>query len=519
MRLYCTRYFKKGIAWMVGCSLGLLLTMCNDFGSLNENPNAPNSVPAYMLMSGTQKFIMDRITCMDEAPRAFLLYAQHFSETAYTEHSCYQQKNDLINDYFINAYAALANLNKIIELNSQKETAAAQAKYGANCNQIAAAMTLRAWLMSLMTDAWGDLPYSEALKLEEGIYYTRYDTQQSIYAQLLKELKEASDMFDVSQEAFVSGSDQIYDGDAVKWKRFANSLRCRLAVHLSKVDSHWRDYIEEAVNDGVFESSADNAYYQFSESGTEYCGFYASFFIRSRSDFNITHAMVELMKSLDDPRLPIFATSNQGVIRGMPYGLPSDVASVYFENCTNWQKNPPFFLSKDFAYPIMTYSELMFILCEAHNYNVEEFREGVRYSIRRWAVQSLTNVTEEDALGYVDRVSVRVDAEAVAVQKYIDLYLNGMEAWTEVRRTGYPEQLVRPGEITATVNGKEYTFQPLTDSKRDIIRRIKYPDTESTLNYEYWKEAVDRLQDKTNNIYSPMYWDLRTSPYDHPENL
>ena len=134
-------------------------------------------------------------------------------------------------------------------------------------------------------------------------------------------------------------------------------------------------------------------------------------------------------------------------------------------------------------------------------------------------MQSLTNVTEEEAFGYVDRVSVKVDAEAVALQKYIDLYLNGMEAWTELRRTGYPEQLVRPGETIGTVNGKEYTFQPLTESKGDIIRRIKYPDTESTLNYDYWKEAVDRLKDKTNNIYSPMYWDVRTSTYDHPVNL
>lgn len=167
----------------------------------------------------------------------------------------------------------------------------------------------------------------------------------------------------------------------------------------------------------------------------------------------------------------------------------------------------------------MTYSELMFILCEAHDYNLDEFRDGVRSSIRRWAVQSLTNITEADAFGYIDRVSARVDAEAVAVQKYIDLYLNGTEAWTELRRTGYPEQVVRPGKTIATVDGVEYTFQPLEESKGDIIRRIKYPSSESVLNHDCWQEAVDRLKDKTNNIYSPMYWDVRTSTYDHPANL
>lgn len=511
--------YRKGIAWIAACLLCLTLISCDDFGNLNENPNSPGSVPSHMLMSGTEKFILDQVTSLEGCGRYFHLYAQHFGQTAYSEQSRYMLDEDFLSNYFNNTYAALANLNKIIALNTQAETAAAQASYGANCNQIAAAMTLRAWLMSLMTDAWGDLPYSEAMKLEEGIYYTRYDTQKSIYEQLLKELKEASDMFDVNQRVFVSGSDQIYDGDPVMWKRFANSLRCRLALHLSKVDSRWREYIEEAVRDGVFESSADNAYYQFSESGTEYFGFCYHFFVRKRCDFTIAHTLVDLMQSLDDPRLPMYTTSNQGGIRGMLYGMPNDATSAYFENCPNWLKNPPFFLKRSFAYPIMTYSELMFILCEAHDFNVEEFREGVRYSIRRWAVQSLTNVTEEEAFGYVDRVSAKVDAEAVALQKYIDLYLNGMEAWTELRRTGYPEQLVRPGEIIGTVNGKEYTFQPLTESKGDIIRRIKYPDTESTLNYDYWKEAVDRLKDKTNNIYSPMYWDVRTSTYDHPVNL
>ncbi len=511
--------YKKGTASIAACLLCFSLGSCDDFGNLNENPNSPGSVPSHMLMSGTEKLFMDQLTSLSDCGRTFHLYAQHLSETAYTEQTRYRQDNDLIGEYFNNAYATLTNLNKIIALNSNEETRAEQALYGANCNQIAAAMTFRAWVMSLMTDAWGDLPYSEAMKLEEGVYYTHYDTQKSIYEQLLKELKEASNMFDVNQRVFVSGSDQIYDGDPVKWKRFANSLRCRLALHLSKVDSHWREYIEEAVRDGVFQSSADNAYYQFSESGTEYCGFYYHFFVNKRSDFTIAHPLVDLMKSLNDPRLPIYTTSNQGVIRGMLYGVPNEAATAYFENCSNWQKNPPFFLKRSFAYPIMTYSELMFILCEAHNFNVEEFREGVRYSIRRWAVQSLTNVTETDALGYVNRVSAKVDAEAVAVQKYIDLYLNGMEAWTEYRRTGYPEQLVRPGEAIGSVNGKEYRFQPLTESKGDIIRRIKYPDTESTLNYNYWKEAVDRLQDKSNNIYSPMYWDVRTSTHDHPANL
>lgn len=68
-------------------------------------------------------------------------------------------------------------------------------------------------------------------------------------------------MIDESEPAFVSG-DRIYGGDAKKWKRFANSLKCRLAIHVSKVDSNWKTYIAEALASGVFQGNADNATYR-----------------------------------------------------------------------------------------------------------------------------------------------------------------------------------------------------------------------------------------------------------------
>ena len=96
--------------------------------------------------------------------------------------------------------------------------------------------------------------------------------------------------------------------------------------------------------------------------------------------------------------------------------------------------------------------------------------------------------------------------------------MNGTEAWTEIRRTGYPEQVLRPGEISAVVDGAQIPFDPLSDVKGDIIARVKYPTNESTLNGANWAEAVSKLDDGTNNYYTKMYWDVRTSTYDHPAN-
>ena len=115
-------------------------------------------------------------------------------------------------------------------------------------------------------------------------------------------------------------------------------------------------------------------------------------------------------------------------------------------------------------------------------------------------------------------MSQNVNAETYAIQKYIDLFCNGTEAWTEIRRTGYPNQIVRPGENCAVYNGTVYKFTPLSEVKGDIIARVKYPTDESTLNGVAWQEAVSKLQDGTNNYYTKMFWDVRTSTYDHPAN-
>ena len=166
----------------------------------------------------------------------------------------------------------------------------------------------------------------------------------------------------------------------------------------------------------------------------------------------------------------------------------------------------------------MTYAEVKFILSEYNGFSESDYREGVEASIAYWSGKSGVEVSVEDVAAYVDAVSANVGPEAVAVQKYIDLFLNGTEAWTEIRRTGYPEQLVRPGEITGIVDGTPYEFSPLSEVKGDIISRVKYPTNQSTLNGSSWTEAVAKLTDGTNNYYTKMYFDVRTSKYDHPAN-
>ena len=166
----------------------------------------------------------------------------------------------------------------------------------------------------------------------------------------------------------------------------------------------------------------------------------------------------------------------------------------------------------------MTYAELKFIIGEYNGFSVEDYQEGVLASIDYWYNVMGEAFDPDEVEAYLAAVSANVDAEAYAIQKYIDLYANGTEAWTEIRRTGYPNQIVRPGEACAALGDVIYYFEPLSDTKGDIISRVKYPTDESTLNSSSWNAAVAKLQDGTNNYYSKMFWDARTSTYDHPAN-
>lgn len=512
---------------------GVSIMACEDLDSLNQDPNNPDKVPSHMLMNGTEKWIMDNVYDTWFSGRQCLLYSQYWCQNNYTEEDRYQIRESVNNNYFNYLYMGVANLQKVVQLNTDEKEKAGNSIYGANNNQIAAATILKVWLMGLITDTWGNVPYSEVGKLEEGVMYCKYDDQKTIYESLISELTAAVNMIDESKVAFTSG-DVIYKGNSSKWKKFGNSLKCRLAIHLSKVDPKWKTYIAEAIQSGVFTSNADVAAFKYSSSGSDYCKFYEGWVVDGRDDFTMTKPFMDILKGQSDdlngkshpwkgvvdPRLAMYTVPNdKGEYVGVSYGVPSADMAAFTEGVPSWGDNSPAFLNPDFSVPLMTYAELQFILSEYKGFSADEYKNGIEASLDYWSKLCGADLTDAEKEDYVTAVVAKgANAETVALQKYIDLYLNGTEAWTEYRRTGYPEQLLRPGEITGKLDGADLKFEPLSEVKGDIISRVKYPTNESTLNGNNWKEAVSKLTDGTNNYYTKMYWDVRTSAYDHPQN-
>ncbi len=520
---------------------------CEDFETVNTDPNNPDVVPTNMIMAGAEKQIMDNVYDFWFSGRQCMVYTQYWAQRNYTEEDRYQIRESVNNNYFNYLYQGAANLETIIKLNTEAESAIKMSVYGNNANQIAAAKILKVWLYQLMTDTWGSIPYTEASKLKEGVYYPKYDDQTEIYKSLIAELTSAVNSINEDEPAFIGG-DRIFEGDASKWKKFGNSLKCRLAIHISKVDSKWKTYIAEALASGVFESNKDNAVYAYSATAPEQCGFYIGCFVDRRNDFTITRTFVDILKGqkdtlnvkshpwegVSDPRLPLYTTARNGKYIGMPYGIPSNKVASAMRNAapiwnnTNYtydETKVPMILHNDFTVPLMTYAELQFIISEYKGFSKEEYQNGIRASLEYWSQLNGTPINSESepintaqANAYIEAVSTTVNAETVAMQKYIDLYMNGTEAWVEYRRTGYPTQLLKPGEISVVYGGEEIPFSTLSDTKGDIISRVKYPTNESTLNAQSFTDAVAKLQDGSNNYYSKMFWDVRTTSNPHPVN-
>ncbi len=516
----------------------LLLTIvwgavsCNDLGELNKDPNNPQKVSTASLLTGSEKRMMDYIYDNWFSGRQALLYPQYWCQSDYTEEDRYQIRESVNNNYFNYLYAIAGNLNLIEELNTAAETKEEAANYGNNNNQIAVTKILKIWLMQVMADTWGSIPYSEAFQLDK-YPYPKYDDLNTLYPQFLKELDDAVGMMDTDERAFTEG-DRIYDGNTGKWKMFANSLKCRIAIRLSKVDSDWRKYIDEAVASGVFQSNSDQAMFKYSNEAPNECHFYRGFFVDNRNDFSITKPFADLLKGqpdtlnnkahpwqgVVDPRLSIYTTAQEGEYIGVPYGLPSSYMGEDIKEASpDWYKNPPVTLAKDFAVPLMTYAELCFILCERNDWDKEWYKKGIRASIDHWYAAGGESVDTDVLNNYVDAVSETVNAETVATQKYIHLFMQGTEAWSEYRRTGYPLTVLKPDEYSYEINGVKMAFTTLSETKGDLPARVKYPTNESTLNSKGFNAAVAKLQDGTNNYYSKMYWDVRTTANPHPANL
>ena len=464
---------------------GLILGSCTkNFEDMNTDKKNPSNVDGSYLFSNAQKELMDQISNTNVNLNIWKLISQYWTETTYTDEANYDIVNRTIPDnlfriYYVNVLQPLKEAKRLIsegELSGGETEVTRQNKlYIIELHEIYAYHNL--------VNIFGNVPYTQALNPTD-YPNPEYDDAAAIYADLLSRLKTISNGLDESDGSFGS-QDVIYGGDVAAWKKFANSLRLKIALNLADVDEATaKSNVEDAVAAGVFTSADDNALYSYLGSTPNTNPLYEDLVLSGRKDFVPANTIVDLMNTLNDPRMDYyFQDKIDGAWVPGIYG-----ASNAYSNCSHINDK---IQTADFPGILMTYSEVEFYIAEAaaRGYSVgqtasDAYEEAIRASFAFWGVPG--------ADAYI--ATVPYDGsnwkESIGTQAYIAFYTRGFVAYNEYRRLDVPTMNVAPNAATGG----------------PVPTRFTYPVNEQTLNKENYYNAAEAIGG--DDMLTKLFWDI-----------
>jgi hypothetical protein len=485
---------KRNIALMA--SLTLALGACEKkLDELNTNPNNSQvGNPAYIL-TGAERSNITRLYDVAINQDGGELIIQHWAKVQYTDEDRYSFRPGSYQSIWDGFYAGgLQDFAELIR----------EGKEANNPNVQAVGMIMKNYFFSVLTDTFGDIPYSEALRLSETILTPKYDAQQDIYTGMLAELKAANAMIKVGGAA-VNG-DAIYGGDMAKWQRFCNSLRLRLAMRI--VDANptlARTEVAELLNGttSLISSNSETAQFPFLNSAANYNPIYTNRL--TRDDHRVSRTVTSYLSRLNDPRLAVFADPAQcavpgaavdstGLYRGIPNGLTNANVAKLGPLCSS-SKVGNAFLKADAPGVLMTYAEVLFFKAEAIARGLTtgdaktEYENAIRASMAQYGFSTAAANT------YIAQTNVAYDPinykQSIGNQKWIALFGQGVEAWSEWRRLDYPKLTVAASAAGAV--------------NRTIPVRFLYPTNEQSVNAASRDAAVARQG--PDLLTTKLWWD------------
>lgn len=531
------KYIRKFVWCIAG--IAALTTACNkdELKELNINPQAKTSIDVNFLFTSAQ---LGAASGGSRGDNRYIDWRTNIgmASTAIQQLAAFSGDISNIGDkYGDNAetnaapfefiYTDLRSLAEVI-----KQTGTGGWSEGRFNNTRQAARILRAFLFHRLTDYYGSIPYTEANKSDEGIFFPKYDKQKVIYTDLLKELDQASAAFTASDPDF-SAADLYYSGDVAKWKRWGYSLMLRLAMRVSTVDQATANtYIAKAVAGGVFQSNADNTIVPMAEGPslwTNQNGISRAFYPGDGGNQTfLSKTLIDFLKGTnaavttdDDPRLMIIsggignwsATGGGTWIptntdplgqKGMPNG--NDLSRLkIIENNPNldvnatYSKINPKMLDRAESYMLMNYGEVKLLLAEAAQRGLgglnatqaaAHYNEGVKASMQMYTIYDASfAVPDTWVTAYLTTYPYGVTKPAltmIAEQMWVNHFLNWWEAWSHWRRTGLPVLVPTnfPGNVT---NGT-------------IPQKLKYPNAEVAGNPNFKTGA------SANDFVTKVWW-------------
>ena len=488
---------------LAATSLGLLAS-CEKFLDVNQNPNAVLEAPASNLLVASETslgFLMG-----SDLHRYTSLIVQQFSgqggsgiQTA--EYDRYNITPTDINNVWRGAIYAgsLADMQKLID-----QTQASSPKYAG------IAKITKGFLFSVTTDAFGDIPFSEALQFDNN-FAPKYDASADVYKGIIALLNDGISDLKKASILTPGADDLIYGGDLGKWERMANTLKLRLYLHsFPKVtptsNADFAALIAPAVAPATatifLRNNADNFQMRFEAVPNRNNPI--DQFEKSRNNtFFPSVTLVNLMNAKADPRRSAYLTLLPGTpavpafYAGAANGTGVTGVNANFSRMNTYLRGNPIpggtgFNNFDGNAPVrmLTFAEFNLILAEyfARTGNLVSAQTSLAAGIT--ASMDDAGVIAADRNAYIAARPALTAANAVQIvveEKFIANYGVAVEPWTDYRRTGFPtlnNPANSPSAITATpailrvlpYSDLERTSNPNTPARPDLTSRTVFWD-------------------------------------------
>ncbi len=535
--------FKNSIKLSLAAALLSLGACTSDFYEKNTNPDeatdemlgwdnlrtgsafmqlAQNVIPTFQIVGGEEYGSANFQVIQDLAGNIFAGYTGA-TKSSFRANNLYdilaaEWHNAMHDDAFQRAMGPWAQLDALREESPEA---------------VALADVLKVAVMHRVTDTYGPIAY---LSIGNSGIQQEYDSQEVIYNRFFEELDAAitllTDFCEKNpQSTILANYDPIYKGNVRAWVKFANTLRLRLAMRVYYADPELsKTQAEAAINNsvGLMTDASDIA--QFAKPATATQWEYPLYMIQysfNGGDSRIGATIESYMNGYEDPRREAYFTKNsRGEYRGVRNGINitadyvlSDLLSSV--NCTNndaivWMKPAEaWFLRAEY--------ELHFGSKTAAG---EYYNKGIECSFSTEGVSGVeiymadnkkTQADYQDmvvssnsasalsdiTIAWDDAADEETMLERIITQKYLAIFPDGQEAWSEFRRTGYPK--IFPNVVNNQAG--------LISTSRQI-RRLNFPSTEYATNAAAVQNAIVTLNGESSNPTgdnggTTLWWDKK----------
>jgi hypothetical protein len=367
----------------------------------------------------------------------------------------------------------------------------------ANPSYQAVSLICQAYTYSLLTDTYGDIPFSESNQGKDKIYTPKFDQQKDIYPALFEMLEQANELLkpaDAATNGITGASDPIFNGSRDKWRRFGNSLYLRLLLRISaKTEFDAPAKIKEIVDTKastypIMRNNDDSAVLRWTGTAP-YVSPFATWRDGDWRGPKLASFFVDNLSERSDPRLQTWATLFEGDYAGVPSGYPPGQAP---------QEKSSFPLSlrgEPRLGNILNYSELQFILAEAAvkgwataKTAREYYETGSTSGITFWGYAVPNNYLTFEKVRWNENYDFDEKMELIHIQKYYSMFFTDLQQWFEYRRTGHPEIPIGAG----VGNGGK------------MPARLMYPVYVQAANGVNYREAV--AVQGPDNINTLVWW-------------